>query len=98
MAVRLGRRQRLLCDGSARHSSARNNSRSRMKSPIKRLASILREADGGWLVVAPDGRYDAGGTGAMLAAWRVGDRLESITSVPSSVRVPHLLAEILRGK
>lgn len=62
------------------------------------LVSILRAADGGWLVVAPDRRYDWDGTGATLAAWRVEGRLESITSVPSSVRVPHLLAQVLGGR
>jgi hypothetical protein len=62
------------------------------------LAWLLRGAGDAWLVTTPDGVYDAAGRGTELAAWRVDGRLASIDAPGVGVRVPGLLARLLRGE
>jgi hypothetical protein len=59
------------------------------------LATLLFDAIGGeWLVVAPDGTYDASEHGTELAGWRIGAHIAPLGMNPSR-RKPELLPQIL---
>jgi len=58
-------------------------------------ASLLFGVNGEWLVVTPDGRYDASTNGTALAAWRSGATLTRIEQRVGARRVPSLLRQLL---
>lgn len=63
---------------------------------LQELATLLVDPyDGEWLVIAPDGRYDASNRGGQLAGWRHGRWIEPINK-DLSKRKPGLLFEIMR--
>jgi len=58
-------------------------------------ASLLFGTDGEWMVVTPEGLYDASPRGTELALWRTGTTLTRVSEIVDGRHVPGLLRELM---